>query len=380
MNNLSIFWPDFNNITPNWFLAQLAAGNEIARGVVEASISLFQSTGESWQRIFDLVIDPTQPLWLASILIAQFIAGCSLLFFAFNVYRNLDNFSSTAAIVDIMPLPLCLAFLLAGNGQLLSALVLGLRDIFLFFLVTVLRIQIAGVAVNEAIQRIQNTAVANSRARIIFADCLAQTGTALTDCVNDPVKIAQARELLGSMNGLFSGNALSAILNAVSSPGNLAASLVTLVGNAISNTIATPIIQVTQIILLTLQWAFINLVEAALLLTAISAPIFLAFSLFTESAPLFTLWLTNYLGLFFIQLAYVAIVGFNASIISAAEQAGQPIGSIITDIAFLTLISVFAPGLSIAIAAGGGVLLYTQLQSNALTLARATGRTIGSLF
>ena len=63
------------------YLAQVATGNELGRAVLEASISLFESTGESWQRIFDLVIDPTQPLWVASVTIARFIAGVSILFF-----------------------------------------------------------------------------------------------------------------------------------------------------------------------------------------------------------------------------------------------------------------------------------------------------------
>ena len=293
-------------------------------------------------------------------------------FFSFVLYRNLDNIPSARQIVDDLPLPLLLGFLLSGNGQLLAILVLGLRDLFLSLLVTALRIQIAGISVNEAIQKIQNTAIANNRARIIFVDCLDKTGTQLTECVSDPVKIAQAQEMLGSLGNIFDGNALEAILNAVS-PASISAGATAFVASAIATVIATPIIAIIQVVVLVIQWAFINLVEAALLLTAISAPIFLAFSLFTKSAPLFVLWLTNYLSLFFVQLGYVAIVGFIASVISLAEQAGQAIGSIITDLAFLFFVAIFAPGLAIAIATGGGILLYLQIQTNLNTSLRTLG-------
>ncbi len=357
MNNLSLFF------------AQIGTGNEMARGVVESSLSLFQQTGEAWQRIFDLIIDPAHPLWSASVDVAQLIMGISLFYFAFTVYLRLDSIPNPRALLDAIPLPLFLSLLITNNGQFLAGLVLTIRDIFLYFLVRTLQIQVAGIAVNDAIARIQNTAIANNRARIIFADCLDKTGTALTDCVNDPVKIDSARSLLGSFNGIFSGNALSAILDVLSTPTSFVAS-------ALQTVIASPIIAIIQIILLTLQWAFINIVEAALLLTAISAPIFLAFSLFSESAPLFILWLTNYLGLFFIQLGYVALVGFNAAIISAAELAGQPIGSIVTDLALLAFQAVFAPGLAVVLASGGGILLFLQMQGKSAEIARAGAKAL----
>ena len=356
-------------------LAQVATGNELARGVVEASLVLIESTGESWQRIWDLIINPTQPMWVASMSIAQFIVAISLLTFAVGTLRNLDALASARQVIDEMPLPIILGFFLAGNGTLLSNLVLGLREIFLFFLVTVLRIQIAGISVNEALQKIQNTAIVNNRARVIFADCLDKTGTQLNDCVTDPVKIQQAQDILNGIGSVFNGNAIEAFLSAIS-PSNISAGATSFIASAVTTVIATPMIAIIQFVLLILQLAFINIVEAALVLTAISAPVFLGFSLFSRAAPLFIYWLITYSGLFFIQLGYVALVGFNASVVSLMELAGQPVGTIMTDVALLTFMAIFAPALAVAIASGGGVLLYLKIQDSSLIAAK----TIGSLF
>lgn len=208
-------------------------------------------------------------------------------------------------------------------------------------------------------------AIANNRVRVIFADCLSQTGLQLNECVNDPVKVQQAQELLNGSGNLFNGNAVEAILNAIAGAGTAIVDGATaFIASAVSTVLATPIIIFIQIILLIVQHAFINIVEATALLTGISAPIFLGFSLFTSNAPLFTLWLTNFIGLYFIQLSYVFLISFYAIIISQLDQAGVAVGTIILDIAFLFYTAIFAPVVSVLISLGGGLKLYEQIASN----------------
>lgn len=352
LNNLNLF-------------AQVATGNELSLNILESSLNFYQETGAAWDRVWDLVVNPTQPLWVASIAIARFIFGFSLLFYVYIVYAKLSNIATSKPVLDQMPLPLTVALLFAGNGTLLSSLVLGIREVFQYFIVLALQIQIAGISVNQALQRIQSTAIANNRARVIFADCLSQTGLQLNECVNDPVKIQQAQELLNGSGELFSGNALEAILNALVPGGTTVFDGATaFIGSAISTILATPFLVIIQIVLLVIQHAFINLVEATALLTGISAPIFLGFSLFTANAPIFALWLTNFMGLYFIQLSYVFLIGFYGVIISQLDQAGVAVGTIVLDIAFLFFVSIFAPLVATAISLGGGIKLYEQLESN----------------
>ncbi|MEL6930709.1 MAG: hypothetical protein AAFO95_19055 [Cyanobacteria bacterium J06600_6] len=346
-------------------IAQVATGNELSRNILEVSLNFYQETGAAWDRIWNLVVNPTQPLWVASIAIAKFIFGFSLLFYTYIVLNRLSNISTSRPILEQMPLPLTVAFLFSGNGIFLANLVRGIREVFLYFNVLALQIQIAGLSVNQAIQNIQSNGIANNRVRVIFADCLSQTGLELNDCVNDPVKIQQAQDLLNGSSGLFNGNALQAILSAVSAGASTVIDGATaFIGSAISTILASPMIVFIQIILLVIQHAFINLVEATALLTGISAPIFLGFSLFTANAPIFALWLTTFIGLYFIQLSYIFLIGFYAVIISQLDQAGVAVGTIVLDISFLFYVALFAPVVAVGISLGGGVKLFEQISSN----------------
>lgn len=346
-------------------VAQVATGNELSLNILERSLNFYQETGAAWDRVWDLVVNPTQPLWVAAIAIAKFIFGFSLLFYTYIVLNRLSNLATSRPILEQMPLPLTVAFLFSGNGILLSSLVLGIREIFQYFLVLALQIQIAGISVNGALQRIQSNAIANNRVRVIFADCLSQTGLQLNECVNDPVKIQQAQELLNGSPQLFNGNAIEAILNAVIAGGTTVIDGATaFIGSAIATVLATPIMVFIQIVLLVIQHAFINLVEATALLTGISAPIFLGFSLYTANAPIFALWLTSFMGLYFVQLSYVFLIGFYGIIISQLDQAGVAVGTIVLDLAFLFYIAIFSPVVAVGISLGGGVKLYEQIATN----------------
>lgn len=355
----------------DYLFAQVATGNELSLETLQSSLELFKFTGQEWDRIWDLTVNPTQPLWVASVNIARLILGFSLLFYAYLILSHIDRLASPKMILDRMPLPLLVAFLFAGNGTLLSALVLGIRAIFQGFGVLILQIQIAGVSVNQALTRIQSTGIANNRARVIFADCLSQTGIELTDCLQDPVKIQQAEQLLANQpQELLSGNVLETILDIVTAvPDAIINGATSFIGSTVATIFGTPAFALIGLILLGLQYAFINIVESTLVLSAISAPVFLAFSLFTLNAPLFYLWLTSFIGLYFTQLGYIALVGVYALLLSQLDRAGVPLGSIVTDFVFLLFLAIFAPVVASGIALGGGVKLYEQLSSNAIKAA-----------
>jgi hypothetical protein len=84
-------------------------------------------------------------------------------------------------------------------------------------------------------------------------------------------------------------------------------------------------------------------------------------------------WATGFLSLFGVQLGYNIVVGLAATVLvnSGAELA--------SDVAFLFLISIFAPGLALLIAAGGGgIALYSGIASNAKQLVDVLSNAIGA--
>ena len=348
-----------------FFFGQVGLGNEISSSILNRSLDFFQATGEAWDRNWDLIVNSTQPMWVAAISIGEFFFGLSLFFYLFIRISRVGFVASTKEIYDQAPLPLTVSFLFAGNGQLLSLLILGLRAIFQSFMVLILQIQVAGISINNVLQDIQNTAITNNRAREIFSDCLTQTGLQLEECVNDPAKLEQAQDLVSRSDGLLNGNVLEGILELV---GHAATFVPDQYFNAISNIFGTIWLSVLQLILLVLQYCFIQAMEAVTLLTAISGPIFLGFSLFTVEAPIIILWIASLMGLYFGQLGYIALISLYALVVSQLNNAGVPIGTMISDLVFLTFISVFAPIIAVLISIGGGIKLYEQISNKVTTL------------
>lgn len=83
-------------------------------------------------------------------------------------------------------------------------------------------------------------------------------------------------------------------------------------------------------------------------------------------------WATGFLSLFGVQLGYNIIVGLAAVVLvnSGAELA--------SDVAFLFFISIFAPGLALLIAGGGGIALYNGIAGNAKQLVDVFSNAIGA--
>jgi len=183
----------------------------------------------------------------------------------------------------------------------------------------------------------------------------------LEECVNDPAKIEQARDILNRTEGLLNGNVLEGILGLV---GDAITFIPDQFFSAITNVFGTIWVAILQVILLVLQYSFIQSIEASLLLTAISGPIFLGFTLFTVDAPIMIFWISSMMGLYFGQLGYISLISLYAVVVSQLDNAGVPIGTVLSDLIFLTYIALFAPTIAILISIGGGLKLYGQISNN----------------
>ena len=91
-------------------LAQVSTGNGLALNILESSLEFYQKTGLAWDRMWDLVVNPTQPLWIAALAIAKFIFGFSLLFYTYITVAKIGIVTSTKQLLDQMPLPLTVRY------------------------------------------------------------------------------------------------------------------------------------------------------------------------------------------------------------------------------------------------------------------------------
>ncbi|MBW4532339.1 MAG: hypothetical protein KME09_00195 [Pleurocapsa minor HA4230-MV1] len=328
-----------------YFFSQLNYGNEAARQVLTKSFRLTQNTARSWDRLWEISVDPGQPLWQALTELGGLIAALSLIYLAVKESNNKSL--GLERVIDMLKFPLAIGILLSGNGFILANLIKVLRAFSQYWLSRILEMTFAGISISDAIQKVQNTLVANSRAREIFSECINKSGSELQACLQDPIKIEQAQQLSQSLSGSTSplqDNILEQIARGVVTQ--------------LDSTINIPFVNLFQYILSTLQWCFVNAIEASLLLTALYAPVALGLSTLPIQGPNIIKWLSGYISLLLMSLGYVIVVGFTANVLALTEQAGQPLGSASVDTAFLVFISLIAPILAIAISKGIGDGLF----------------------
>ncbi|MGL5836210.1 MAG: hypothetical protein ACRC1Z_23695 [Waterburya sp.] len=340
-----------SNLPKTYFLAQNAVGNEAARAVLNLSELINEGTVESWDRTWEGAINPDGALWQTLVIVGAILSSLTIIYYVFQHGEKLIHSPSYGFLINLLKMPIVVAVLFFNNGSLLVELINIMRGIAYYLISFVTQNTLSGIRINEAIARIESTGVANARAREIFSECADQTGLALEQCINDPVKIAQATDILqtlvSSVAAPFNGNLLEGVVNNAT--------------GIITGIFSTPFIVFTTGILIAWQWAFVNFMEMVLILTAIIAPIALGLSfIYSSSNPMFG-WFSGFSGLLLYQFSYAVLVGFVATILANTEQVGGGIPALITDLGFTFVLSILAPIVAVGIGALGGFVLFQSL-------------------
>ncbi len=345
------------------FAQSNALGNERAQSILQNSLELNRITAESWERIWDVVINPAEPLWQSMIYISGIIF---FICFIIHIISKADDLAVSKKEVRITFTRLFFGLLLIlGNGTVLANLLRILHGIGQYFVSVVLNFTLAGVKISEAIGSIQNTTVANARAREIFAECVNQTGTAADECIYDPVKIDQARDLLQSLSGNapLQKTILEQLVNGVTA--NLTA------------IVSLPFLNAIEMTCNILQWCFMNGFQISAILTALYGGIFISLAFLPGSGISIAQWFVNYIQLLLFPSAYALIVGLVANVLNLIEQQGQPLGGVFLDVAFLVFISIFGAILAWANIKQMGTGVFEAVLSSAKNTAEA-GTTVVS--
>ena len=354
MNNII----PLTNLSKVYLFAQNAVGNEAARGVLNLSNLINEGTVEAWDRTWENTITPQGALWGNLVVVGTILASLTIIYYAIQKGEKLIRSPSYGELISLLRVPIVVFVFFANNGSLLANLINIMRSIAYYLITFVLQNTLSGIRINEAIARIQSTGVANARAREIFSECADQIGLALEQCVNDPVKIAQATNILQTLaSGAaapFNGNLLQGVVNNAT--------------GIITGIISTPFIVFTTGILIAWQWAFVNFMEMVLILTAIMAPIALGMSfIYSSTNPMFG-WFSGFSGLLLYQFSYAVLVGFAATILANTEQVGGGLPALITDLGFTFILSILAPFAAVGLGALGGFVLFKSLSGAISTI------------
>lgn len=350
-------------------------GSQAAAQVIERSLNLSRNVAGNWDRSWEMLTDNSDlSLWSAIVNFSLIVAVLSLIYYAISQANNVLNTVSFSKVVEMFITPIVVVFLLGGNGYFLAQVILILRGVGRSLIFDVLRLQLGGISLQSAINQVNSNMFATQRIRQVFQECASLTGEPLTQCLES--KQAEAQAIIDAMGQDAPAQAAQSLLDTVGDA--LRADAGQAIQGIFTQVIQSTAIPIIQTCLLALQWAYVNISEAALLLTALFAPIAVALMLFPVAGSMLSIWFTGFMAILAIQLGYVLLVGLAAAVLVMTDAQNQTAISAAGDYGFLVFISIFAPTLATAIGRGGGASVYQGIAQKAAQMAQATVQVVAS--
>ncbi|OYD91462.1 hypothetical protein CDG76_26535 [Nostoc sp. 'Peltigera membranacea cyanobiont' 210A] len=329
-------------------------GQDILENAAAGAQLVAEGFNELWQETLN------GSLYGSMCKVGQFFAIATLTLFMVELGKNWINQEDMKALSSWI-WPILVIGLLANNGTLLRSGTLAIRGYINTVNSDILEFTAAGanleVAFNRAVGNIalqQQVGAAMERCRSIPGNtqdsitCLQQAEAELKTSAPDLFK-GEAPD-----SGSWEFNPLQALSDAKDalddlSPGQIAEKI----GNSITSTIGSMITGFVAVILLALNNAYQWGIEFTMLLTALLGPLAIGGSLLPFGAKPIFAWLTGYFTVGMAKLCFNMIIGLCGQLIANSEQ-NQPM-------IFLLFVGLVSPILSSALAAGGGIAVWTGL-------------------
>ena len=343
-------------------LAQTTTGQTLE--ILENAFYLTQNTVDAWSSLWQQAIfDPQNSyFWIGLVTLGLILGTISVLYVAVVDGKTIIEKQDWAELAKMLIWPFVIIIFLSNNGVLLAETVKTIRLIGQTQIQNITEIQIAGLTFQKALEQITISNAAKEQIESVINECSGKQGQELVDClsknqstVEDIINEAEQQNN-GSLESLseFVQNLWNTLTNA---------------GDFFRNTLV-PIIRA---ILAAVQWAFVNILEAALLLDAALAPIAMGLSLLPLQGRPIIAWLISFAALLNIQLCYNIIIGLTAVVIVHSH------GELFTDIAFLFFLAIFAPALAVRLSSGGGKALYQGIASGVKTIINVASVAVGKV-
>ncbi len=321
--------------------------------LINLGSDLNQSTTQAWGELWNETISPSSPLWEALNNLGILIAGLSLLYLTIERIKPLVEKQSWSMLADLLIMPLVVVMLLGGSGDLAAGVVKTFHGIGSHYVQFVLTEQIGSSALDPqtALDDIREENAEQALEQEIYADCMALPPAEQEQCMSDP-----AREQAANDAGV----------DVPSTTGG---------GNPLTNGLRSALITLLMMFLYAIQWAFINCMEAALLMTALLFPPALGISVLPIAGKTIFAWASAMAGLYTTMLSYNIIVGLTAIVVTKAQVAAgtDQGGTSFRDIAFAAFIAIASPMLAVHLGQMGGVALFQAISKQAAAVISGVG-------
>ncbi|GJD22707.1 hypothetical protein RIVM261_076630 [Rivularia sp. IAM M-261] len=314
-------------------LAQTQKVGEAASKITQDSAAASEAIATAMDGLWNDVL--TGGLYAAIARLGVFFAVGTLLIFMVQWTRQMVDGESSKAFTEII-WPIVVIFLLANNGAALALGTRGLREVINQTNQTLLTSTSNSIRLQEAYQQVMQQAGAESAVRGLIQQCNAVADPQQqTECLDNAAKQAEeiAAQTNGKKEGWFPDFGLSEFLS-------------------------TNIFQLAvRGWLIAFGVAFQWLIEISLLLTALFGPLAIGGSLLPVGQKAIFAWLVGFFSVGMVKLSFNIISGLVATLVLNAD-ANDPL-----IFAFAT--GLLAPILSVAIATGGGMAVFSSLSTAA---------------
>lgn len=330
--------------------------------ILDNGVTTAKSIAESWdnQWIDLLQNNTTENLYGALTNLGIFFAVGTLLFFMIQWLRDVI-YSEYSRPVSALIWPFIVVLLLSntGNGSMLANLTLGVRN----FINTVNQQVVTTADANKNYQQALNMGVAEEVAGSMLRPCQSLTGEQQTQCfvkAREKIDILwqEYRNLYGDRTWI---NRLQNRVNQIAfDTGNISE-------NAFNSLLGSTIQTTIKNFLISLQYAFQNLLEATMLLIAALGPLAVGGSLLPVAGKPIFAWLTGFFSLGIAKISFNIIAVLTATVI--VNGPGEDANADPDLMWFMIFLGILAPILSLLLAGAGGFAVFNAV-SNTASLVR----------
>ncbi|MBW4560070.1 MAG: hypothetical protein KME32_02750 [Mojavia pulchra JT2-VF2] len=338
-----------------FYILQISADtgiNDILGNGATTAKSIAEGWDNQWLNL--LQNDSSNNLYGALTKLGVFFAVGTLLFFVMQWLKDvLDSDYSQPISGMIWPFLVVILLTNSGDKSILADLTLGVRN----FINSVNQQVIVTVDTNQIYQQALNMSIAEEVAGSFLRPCQSLTGEQQSQCFNKASeKINNLwqgyKDLYGNKTWI---NRLETKVNQIKyGTGNISEnSFNALLGSTFQTTIKN--------FLISLQYAFQNLMEATMLLIAALGPLAVGGSLLPVAGKPIFAWLTGFISIGIAKISFNIIAVLTAAVIvngPAQDANADP------DLMwFIIFLGILAPILSLVVAAAGGFAVFSAISS-----------------
>ncbi|XHX79264.1 MAG: hypothetical protein RBJ76_04845 [Stenomitos frigidus ULC029] len=345
--------------------------NQNARDILGSAETASTQTSQAWDRTWDLAL--SGGLYHAVNNIGIFIAAGALIFWLLDFVKKWlsDEVSGLWVLQDLV-WPLIVILFTANNGALMGGFSRGFRDTLNNFNAQVVQVVSAEQNMEKTLNELGTFSSVSARLATARGQCnTIVNNDKLVQCLKDQEAALQGILKLYQQeygDTVKFKELVAQTQNSLRNPGEAIVDGAQSATIGVVNIALSPLMTAVAAFMAAMQYAFQQLIEVSMLLTALMGPLALGASLLPFGAKPIFAWLTAFWSLSVLKLSYNIIAGLTA--IAIYQTSGtETLGSAI----FFGLLS---PILAMAMAAGGGMAVFSGILS---ATAAAGGFAVGRL-